>query len=250
MGGVARRATLISQQRAEGGFLLVVDAGDSLFNDQNPARKTQGQSSVTAMNMMGYDAMALGPKDLTLGSKALAQRIAEAQFAMLSANAVVSATGNLVAAPYTVRELGGHKVAIMGLSGGSGAGDIAVLDPLKTAQQMVAELAPQADIIILLSHAGAQVDQTIADTVAGIDLIVSGGEPLMTAAWKSQKTGTMVVRVDQALAGHAGRRVGIVRLAFDSGGVVLEQSWQRIDLGPAIADDATLNAWVQKQSAQ
>ena len=159
LGGVARRATLIDQERQAHAFVLVLDAGDSLTGDQDPALKTQGQTSVEAMNRMGYDAMVLGPADLGLGVAALRQRSAEAKFAMVSANAVLTGTMQLLAKPYLLRELAGHRVAIVGLSGGGGTAEIGVLDPLATARKIVPEVRQQADVVILLSHAGPAVDQ-------------------------------------------------------------------------------------------
>ena len=95
VGGVARRATTINQEKKKNPYTLVLDAGDSLVGDQDPALKTQGKSSVEAMNRLGYDAMALGPADLALGLETLRARMAEAKFPMLSANAVVTGTEEL-----------------------------------------------------------------------------------------------------------------------------------------------------------
>lgn len=254
---MARRATVIAQERQQDGFVLVLDAGDSLIGDQDPALKTQGQSSVELMNRLGYDALALGPKDLALGRAVLSQRIAEAQFAVLSANAVIAATGELVAQPYVVREFAGHRVALVGLSGtssseGSSAatGPITVRDPLATVQQMVTELRGRAEVIILLSHAGPQVDQQIAETVPGIAAIISGGPGALARPWRSDRTGTLLFRADEALPGHAGRVVGIGRLTFDPQGKLTAHTWQAVRLGPEVADDPAMAAWVQQQMSR
>ncbi len=225
----------------------MLDAGNSLVGDQDPARKTKGQSSVTLMNKLGYDAIALGPTDFTLGVAALQERIKEANFAVLSANAVVVASGETLAKPYVLRELGGHTIALAGLSGGQGTQEIAVRDPLKTVQALVGELDGQADVIILLSHAGDQVDRQIAAAVAGIDLIVSGGGQILAKPWPSMETGTLIVRADEASAGHAGRALGIIQLSIDSSGKVVKHTWQRVSLAPEIADDPAMTTWVQQQ---
>jgi 5'-nucleotidase/UDP-sugar diphosphatase len=238
---------MIAQERERGGFLLVLDAGDSLVGDRDPALKTQGATSVATMNMMGYDALALGPQDLALGLDVLRKRMAEAEFAMLSANAVVSATGELVATPYLLREFGDHRVALIGLSGGSGTPEIAVLDPAETARALVAELARQADVIILLSHAGTPVDQQIAEALPKVDLIVSGGQLQLASPWRSEKTGVLIMHADQATPGHAGRKLGIARLTFDAAGRLVAQEWQGVDLTPEIPDDPALATWVQQQ---
>ncbi len=247
MGGVARRATTIATERKQGGFVLVLDAGDSLTGDQDPARKTQGQSSVEMMNRLGYDALALGPGDLALGLAVLRQRIGEAKFAVLSANAVVSANGELIAKPYVVRTFGDYRVAIVGLSGGSGTREIAVRDPLATAQAIVPEALRQAHAVIVLSHAGPEVDRKIADSVPGIAAIISGGPSGLADPWRSDKTGTVVYRADEASPGHAGRQVGLARLMLDPQGKLSNQTWQRLALGPEVADEPALAAWVQEQ---
>lgn len=226
--------------------MLLLDAGDSLVGDMDPARKTQGQVSIAAMNLMGYDAMALGPQDLALGPAVLQQRIAEARFAVLSANAVISATGKPAATPYVLRELGGHKVALVGLSGGNSTNEIAVRDPLEAARSVVTRVVGQADLVIVLSHAGASVDQQIADSVPGIALIVSGGRLVTSSPWRSTKTGTVVVQADEAQSGHAGRVMGAARLTVDPRGPAM-QDWQRVTIVDSIPDDPAMAAWVQEQ---
>jgi 2',3'-cyclic-nucleotide 2'-phosphodiesterase (5'-nucleotidase family) len=229
--------------------MLVLDAGDSLVGDQDPAQRTQGKSSVAALNLMGYDALALGPQDLTLGLRVLRQRMAEAEFAVLSANAVESATGDLITAPYVLRDVDTHKVAIVGLSSGPDTGEIQVLDPLETAQAVITEVEARADVVILLSHAGPAVDQQIAENVPGIDLIVSGGDFGGKTPWRSDTTGTILLHADQGSPGHAGRRLGIARLALDQQGQLLDYSWQRLDLAPGVGEDPDMTAWVQGQFA-
>jgi 2',3'-cyclic-nucleotide 2'-phosphodiesterase (5'-nucleotidase family) len=227
--------------------VLLVDAGDSLSGDRDPALATLGRTSVTAMNMMGYDAMALGPKDLSLGLHVLRQRIDEAEFAMLSANAVVSATGELVAVPYILQQREDHTIALIGLSGGSGTQEIVVRDPLDTVQAVISEAATQSDIIILLSHAGTPTDQKIAEAVPDIDLIISGGKFRLATPWQSDTTGTLILHADASSPGHAGRRLGIATLLFDAEGRLANQHWKRLDLRPEIASDPDMTSWIQLQ---
>ncbi len=250
VGGVARRATTITQERNQGKAVLVLDAGDSLVGDQDPALKTWGQSSVEALNRLGYDALALGPGDLALGLAALRGRMTEAKFAVLSANAVNAATGELIAKPYAVRTFGDYRVAIVGLSGSSGSREITVRDPLATAQAVVPEARQQADAVIVLSHAGPEMDRKIADAVPGIAAIISGGASGLADPWRSDKTGTLIVRADEASPGHAGRQIGIARLTLDGQGKLSSQTWQRLPLSPEVADDPALAAWVQEQMSR
>ena len=245
---MARRATKIADERKAGKPVLVLDAGNSLTGDRDPALKSKGASSIEAMNLLGYDAMALGPADLQLGPATLHNRISEARFPILSANAIERATGDLLAEPYTVREMGGHRVAIVGLSGTGDTGEITVRDPLSAAREAVAEASAQADVIILLSNAGPAVDQQIANELTGVTAIVEGGSGASARAWVSDRTKTPIFHADEAGPGHAGRILGVGTLAIDGGGDLLDYTWKQFSLGPAVPDDAAMAAWVETQT--
>ena len=229
--------------------MLVLDAGDSLTGDQEPAQGSQGASSIAAMNRLGYDAIALGPQDLSLGLAALRQRIGEAKFAVLSANVAVSGTGVLLAKPYVVRDFGGFRVAVVGLTGGAGTAEIRVGDPVAAARQAVADARQQASIVLVLSHAGQAIDQQLAGEVPGIAAVISGGPGAMQAPWVSPKTGVPVLHADEAVPGHAGRILGLANLTFDALGSLVDNQWRRVPLGPDVADDPAMAAWVRKQTA-
>jgi 2',3'-cyclic-nucleotide 2'-phosphodiesterase (5'-nucleotidase family) len=141
--------------------------------------------------------------------------------------------------------VGGRQVALVGLSGG-GANEIVVRDPLEAARSVVTRVAGQADLVIVLSHAGASVDQQIADAVPGIALIVSGGPLVISSPWHSAKTGTFIVQADEAQPGHAGRQMGVAALTIDPRGVAM-QDWQRVALVESIPQDPAMAAWVQEQ---
>ncbi len=245
---MARRATLIKQERAGKRPLLVLDAGNSLTGDRNPASASLGATSVAALNRMGYDAVALGPMDLALGPAVLRLRLAEASFAVLSANATDPATGQLIAVPYVIREIGGYRIAIAGLTGQDAAGGLSVRDPVTTAEAVVSEVRPLADIVILLSNCGSVTNQQIADRVTGISVIIGGGSGPSGKPWVSNVTGTPLFHADQASPGHAGRVVGIARLQFGADGTRMDHDWRSMPLTPDIADDAEMASWVQQQS--
>ena len=65
-GGVARQAAVVNQIRAEGGNVLLVDAGDrftgTLFHQQY-----RGADNVQIMNALGYDVMTLGNHEFDMG---------------------------------------------------------------------------------------------------------------------------------------------------------------------------------------
>ncbi|MFH1084659.1 MAG: hypothetical protein V1772_02700 [Chloroflexota bacterium] len=239
---------MIQRARSAATHTLLLDAGNAWLNDQNPGKVTRGQSSVAAMNLMGYDAMTLGMLDLTaLTPDEVTQRLGEARFAVLSANVTLSGSEQLVAEPYTLVELGGHRVAILGLTDQGSAHNLVSADPLAAARRWVPELRRQADIVIVLSHAGLAVDRRIAAGVPGIALIVSGGqettrEPLVVAPY-----GTLIVHAESPSIGNAGEAIGRGRLLFDGAGRLVRHEWERIWLDSTIPEDPAMNTWLREQ---
>ncbi len=107
---MARRATILKQERAKNPNLLLLDAGDTLLG-QDLATETQGKIVIEAMNLMGYAAMTLGEADVEAGAPVLRQRATEARFPFLGANL----GGDLPVKPYTLVKIGGREIGILGL---------------------------------------------------------------------------------------------------------------------------------------
>jgi 2',3'-cyclic-nucleotide 2'-phosphodiesterase (5'-nucleotidase family) len=221
-----------------------LDAGDSLTGDRSPAQSTQGQTSIELMNRMGYDALALGQQDLALGVEVLRERMAEASFLILSANVVLQGSDDLLAEPYVILPVDDLQVGIIGLTGSATVPGVEVRDPQETAARVVPEVAAQADLVILLSHAGPQVERRIAGTVPGIDFILGGGQEA-TRSPETPSSGTVIAHADQPLPGHAGRYLGVLRLALDDEGDVLEYAWRKVGIIESISSDPDMTAWVQ-----
>jgi 2',3'-cyclic-nucleotide 2'-phosphodiesterase (5'-nucleotidase family) len=238
---------MVKQERQAASHLLLLDAGDSLFGDRFLGQQTQGKGVVEAMNLLKYDAMALGGGDMRLGFDTLRQRMAEAEFPFLSANVVVSGTETLFTEPYIIKEMGDHRVAIIGLTEPGAAdavqGAVTVLNPIETARRYVAEVSSKASLIIVLSHIGVEEDMKLAGEVEGIDLIVSGtGQVRLGQAVQNETTGTLIVQAEVPSPGHAGRTVGVVRLQMDSQGEIKGHQWTVVSLTPDFADDPEMRA--------
>ena len=242
---------MVKQERQTSSYLLLLDAGDSLFGDRFLGQQTQGKGIVEAMNLLGYDAMALGGGDMRLGLDTLRQRMAEAEFPFLSANIVLSGAETLLAEPYIIKQMGDHRVAMIGLTEPRAAdmlqGAVTVLDPIETARRYVAEVSSKADIIIALSHIGVEENVKLAEEVEGIDLIVSGtGQMLLGRAIQNETTGTLIVQVEMPSPGDAGRVIGVARLQVDSQGKITSHQWTAVSLTPDFADDLEMRALLSR----
>ncbi len=187
LGGIARLATEIQNLRQQKQNVLVLDAGDftegSIFYTLN-----HGLATFQIMQNIGYDALVLGNHEWLIGPDELYNSLNRAQFKLpiLSANLDTTALDKNVALgdfikPYIVKNIGGIKIGILGLSTFQFIFDpfflpIRLLDPVATARKYVKELRSTegCQVVIVLSHLGFAQDDSLAKQVSGIDLIIGG----------------------------------------------------------------------------
>jgi 2',3'-cyclic-nucleotide 2'-phosphodiesterase (5'-nucleotidase family) len=240
---VARRATLIQQARVEDDHILLLDAGDSLYGDISPAQKTNGASSVQVMNKLAYDAMALGARDAAMGFE-IEKRIAEAEFAILSANAYRKSNHELLARPYVLKQIAGQKVAIIGVSEPFTHSDYYATDPIPAVETVVKELGTRARVIILLSHAGPETDAQIARQIPEIDVIISGGTTSTASPHQDLSSGTVLVHAEAPSTGHAGMYMGRGTFSFDKKGALTHFEWTRVTITEDTVQDPDIAQWM------
>ncbi len=218
--------------------MLLLDAGNSLFSGgrQDLNQLSQGRLLVEAMNLMGYDALALGPRDLQEGVALLRERMAEAKFAILSANVMVD--GELLAEPYAIFERGGLRIAVLGLTSPdiTAPEGMEALDPAAAIEQYLPELEEQSDLLVVLGALGPTTEQELALKFQAIDLIVGGGSSIPSNGAIPEGS-VAIVR-----AGGLGEYLGIT--AYDSGSAVGADRFRErsLLLGPDIPDDPEMAA--------
>lgn len=225
--------------------LILLDTGDALVGDGLLGNQTMGEAIVAGMNLMGYDAMALGPKELSLGEEVLRQRIEEMEFPVLSANLVLSYTGDLAVRPYTILDLDLLRVGVIGLTRppSEDPAKWGVLDPQEVLMELVPEVRRQAETVILLTNIPDRSARELAQAVPGIDLVVAAlPDQLPDRAVRVPETGTLVVTADQSLPRHAGRRVGWLSVTVGDDGSIGSESWTSVPMGPEYRDDSNMKA--------
>ncbi len=230
--GMSARMTLVSQIRSEveanGGNVLLLSGGD--INTGVPESDLQDAvPDFKGMNLLGYDAMAIGNHEFDNPRAILKMQQELAEFPFLSANIIDNKTGKPLFNPYTTFEFDGLRVAVMGMtttdtpkqtSPESVAG-LTFKSPVEVASKLVPELEKKADIIIASTHMGhyqdadfgvnAPGDVTLARSVDGIDLIVGGHsqDPLFQP---DLQNGTYIVQ-----AHEWGKYVGRADFEFRNG---------------------------------
>lgn len=191
--GMAARKTLVDAIRAEvaaaGGYSLLLDGGD--VNTGVPESDLQDAvPDFKGMNLLGYDAMAVGNHEFDKPPAVLAMQRKLAKFPMLSANIY---RGNERAFDaFKLFNLGGVRVAVMGLTtedtqrlgNPDNMQDLEFRSPIAEAAKLVPELRRQADVVIAATHMGhyangqhgiqAPGDVEMARAVKGLDLVVGG----------------------------------------------------------------------------
>lgn len=191
MGGVAARAKLIENIRAEHEHILLLDAGD-IFQGTPYFNIYKGEPEIKAMSAMGYDACTIGNHDFDAGMENLASQLTKhANFPMLVCN--YDFTGTPMEGrtkPYQIFKKGALKIGVFGVGiEGKGLvpdilwGGTKYLDPIVEANRIAHQLKhkERCDLIICLSHLGNKYpdepkpsDETLAKGTEFVDLIIGG----------------------------------------------------------------------------
>jgi 5'-nucleotidase / UDP-sugar diphosphatase len=191
--GMAARKTLIDRIRQEvslaGGHTLLLDGGD--VNTGVPESDLQNaMPDFKGMDMLGYDAMAVGNHEFDKPLAVLRSQRAMVKFPMLAAN--IYEDGQRMFEPYKVFDIDGLRVGVMGLTtedtrkmvSPENIKGIEFRSVIAEARKVVPELRSKADVVIAATHMGhyengnhgtqAEGDVEMARAVPGIDLVVGG----------------------------------------------------------------------------
>ncbi|MBO4557754.1 MAG: metallophosphoesterase [Bacteroidales bacterium] len=191
-GGVDRRLYFIDSVRAEYGKnkVLLLDAGD--YNQGTPYFNIGGGDlERDLMNLLGYDAVAIGNHEFDNGQAEFARRLSEAKYPTICCNYNFDGTPlEGCVEPYVIIKRGGFKIGIIGatvrLRGMVSAQNIEGMEQLNTIEvvnEYAALLKKQkkCDLVILLSHLGYDggsednpSDQIMAAQSRNIDFIIGG----------------------------------------------------------------------------
>ncbi len=241
LGGIAYLAAEVNRLRA-GQPTLLLAAGDMIQGNQW-ANFFQGASVLRVMKAMKFDALVVGNHEFDFGQEVLKQRIGEAAFPVLGANV----KGLPEIRPYVLKEIGGWKVLIIGvvtedtpvMTHPRNVTGLAFLPPAATIRQILNSYAPNADLVVVLSHLGLPADLKLARQVKGIHLIV-GGHTHTRIEQPMKVNDTWIVQ-----AWEHGKVLGCLDLMMAEGGIRLAEG-RLIDIKPGGAPDKEVSALVEE----
>ncbi len=231
VGGFAHLATLVKRMKATRPGALLLDGGDT-WQGSATSLWTNAQDMVDACKALGVDVMT-GHWEFTYGMKRV-KEIVEGDFAgkvdFLAQNIKTNDFGDPVFKPYVMKDMNGVKVAIVGQA--------FPYTPIANPRYLVADWefgiqdenmqkvvdeargnGPNggAQLVVLLSHNGMDVDLKLASRVRGIDAIFGGhthdGVPLAVPVKNAGGT-TLVTN-----AGSNGKFLGVMDFEVKGGQV-------------------------------
>ncbi len=257
VGGFAHLATLVKRMKASRPGALLLDGGDT-WQGSGTALWTNGQDMVDACKLLGVDVMT-GHWEFTLGMqrvKEIVEKDFKGKVDFVAQNIKTNDFGDPVFEPYVIREMNGVRCAIIGQA--------FPYTPIANPRYMVAEWefgiqeenlqkvvdearanGPKggAQVVVVLSHNGMDVDLKMASRVTGIDAILGGHthDGMPVASVVSNKSGKTLV----TNAGSNSKFLGV--LDFDvKGGKVSDYRYRLLpvfaNMLPADKDmDALIN---------
>ncbi len=218
VGGFAHLATLVKRMKASRPGALLLDGGDT-WQGSGTALWTNGQDMVDACKLLGVDVMT-GHWEFTLGMDRV-KEIVEKDFAgkvdFVAQNIKTNDFGDPVFKPYVIREINGVPCAIIGQA--------FPYTPIANPRYMVEDWAfgiqddnmqkvvneargKGAQVVVVISHNGMDVDLKMASRVTGIDAVMGGHthDGIPVASIVDNKSGKTLV----TNAGSNGKFLGVL----------------------------------------
>ncbi|MFI5301384.1 MAG: bifunctional metallophosphatase/5'-nucleotidase, partial [Polyangiales bacterium] len=189
-GGVARVAYILNRERANADRVMHLNGGD-MFEGAPVFNYFNGEAEMRALAQLQTDAMVIANHEFDKGAFTVFNAIQKwADFPVLAANYSMtdpSVSGmsplGAVLQPYTIRDVRGLRVAIIGMGNLSTVTSIfdkpnrlgiMPWDTVDIVQYYVDLLRPRADLIVLLTHLGLEEDQRLIQNTEGVDIVLGG----------------------------------------------------------------------------
>lgn len=270
LGGAAQLSTLINQIRRRDKRVFLFDTGD-MFTGML-SNVTRGEALMEMMMTMKYDAMAIGNHEFDYGSDNFERQMNRVSFPVLGANIFYKGTNHRYSRPYTLIERYGVRLGVIGIIGQdarsvalpSGVTGLDFLDPIPVVRDLVKELKPQVDLIVVLAHQGKtgpqqtdaearpevqrdfDEDIRLCGEVEGIDVFVGGhAHRGIEKPFVHPKTGTLIVQT----YGY-GTRLGYLKLRLKGRKVVSHEGSLLKVWSDRLPSDAAVAAKIKRYKQQ
>jgi len=249
-GGYSRIATLVKQIKEETqGRVLFLDNGDTFYGTY-PVGQSRGQALIPILQQLGFHAMT-AHWDFAYGPARLKELASQLPYPLLAINIYDKETGQLVYEPYTVVNVAGLKIGVIGIASN-------LVDKTMPASfseglrftlgrdelpGFISEVrAKRVDLLVVLSHLGFPQDTRLLSEVPGVDVLLSGHthdrlyQPVLHG-------GALVIQ-----SGCQGSFLGRLDLEIREGKIT-DYTHKLIDVAATIAPDPATEALVKQAIA-
>ena len=234
-GGVARRMTKVKELRKENPDTILVDAGGffaagELDEHSQDAQldKARTEINLKALELMGYDAVAVGDDEFNFGRDYLSAQAKKSRIAFLSCNLKMDGLK-----PYLIKKVSGLNVALIGLTNpqvNAKSAGLEAGDPYQALARTISEVKRnKADVVVVLSYLGEEEDTKLITQIDGVDAIICA---------KPQDTQEPFSKIGKGLlvrASRQGRRLGKLDIELENK-KIKETRVEDIRLSKEIAD--------------
>jgi 2',3'-cyclic-nucleotide 2'-phosphodiesterase (5'-nucleotidase family) len=232
---------MIESIRKDKRSVLLLDCG-AVFDPQSD----NVELHLKAMERMGYDALNLGSPELYLGKESLERTHSQVSFPYIASNLLYGGGRLPWIREYVIKDVGGIKVAILGIldpddlqkiPSQDDAKGFEVMPPRAALERLLSEVRGKADLVILLSQLGEAKTLALVEAVRGIDVaIFSERNYLVTPTEKN----VIILQT-----GSRGTTMGLLTITLDDKRVLSVSERRDVPLDRSVPDNERILGLVE-----
>jgi 5'-nucleotidase/UDP-sugar diphosphatase len=236
---------MIESIRKDEPAVLLLDCG-AVFDHQ----RDKAELILNAMERMGYDALNLGGPEFIFGKEFLEQTRSHTSFPYIASNLLYGGGRFPWTREYIIKEVGGIKVAILGILDPDGLAQLPdqeqvkgleVIPPEAALERLLPEVRGKADLVILLSLLDAEKTLALAKGVKGVDVAISSvsDDAFFLSPPKNETTILLQAK-------PLGRLLGLLRITFDDKRALSVSDRRYVSLGNSVPDNGEIGRLIEK----
>jgi 5'-nucleotidase / UDP-sugar diphosphatase len=223
--------------------VLLLDCG-ALFVPQ----RDMAELHLKAMELMGYDALNLGGPEFNLGKEFLEQTRSSVSFPYIASNLLYRGSKLPWTREYIIKEVGGIKVAILGVFDPDDLAKIYNQEHVKGLEVIPAEAAlkrllpevrGKADLVILLSRFDVNGTIALVKATRGVDVAISSGSDEIHFAKEPENTVLLQT-------GSMGETLGLLKITLDEKRALSVSDRRHVSLRSSVPDNEEVAGLVEK----
>ena len=243
VGGLARRHTVIKSLREEHPHALNLHTGN-LLDSANPNNELICQIALEALSGMDYDAVCIGPQDLSLSTDTLSALYGNhPDLPIICTNLSISSPNPF--APYIIHNTTAQiKVAVINLISQSYQTEfsaynpsITLTKPADTLEVLSKEITGKSDIVVGVFHGGEDEARTLAEKVPWLSVLIHAQD----ASSEVASDGPIVVGNTTIVTNSAkGEAVGVLEIGLDPDRQIISRQNQHLSVSERVTPNADL----------